>query len=59
MKVYTVNLESEEVDGPVTVRVNAGETVGEFKQMLARMFDMDADTMKVGSIVDSTLSVCS
>lgn len=47
MKVYNVNLETEEVDGPYNVRVNAGETVGEFKQTLAKMFNMDADTMKV------------
>lgn len=47
MKVYTVDLESEEVDGPVTVRVNAGETVGEFKATLANMLNMNADTMKV------------
>lgn len=47
MKVYTVNLETEEVDGPVTVHVNAGETVGEFKETLAKMFNMDANTMKM------------
>lgn len=47
MKVYTVNLETEEVDGPVNVRVNAGETVGEFKETLANMFNMSADTMKI------------
>lgn len=47
MKVYLIDLESEEVEGPTVIRVNAGETVREFKTDLANMFNMDVNTIKV------------
>lgn len=47
MKVYLINIETEEVDGPTTVRVNIGQTVKEFKQVLADMLNMDSNTIKV------------
>ncbi|KAK4877199.1 hypothetical protein RN001_009705 [Aquatica leii] len=47
MKVYIINLETEEVDGPTSFHVNPGETVLEVKNRLAKMFSMDIDTLKV------------
>lgn len=47
MKVFVINLETEEVDGPTVVRVNAGETVKEFKISLANLLNMDANIIKV------------
>lgn len=47
MKVYAINLENEEVDGPTNVRVNAGETVREFKMRLAKMFNMNMNSLQV------------
>lgn len=47
MKVYLIDLESEEVEGPSVIRVNAGETIKEFKIHLASMFNLDVNTIKV------------
>lgn len=47
MKVFVVNIETEEVDGPTRVRVNEEETVREFKTHLSKLFKMEVDTMKV------------
>lgn len=47
MKVFVINLENEEVDGPTIVRVNPGETVGEFKLKLAKMLNMNVNTLNV------------
>lgn len=49
IKVFLVNLETEEVDGPTKVRVNAGETVREFKDNLSKILNMDVNTMKVSN----------
>lgn len=55
MKVYMVNLDTEDLDGPVILRVNPEETVGEFKQVLADMLDLVASTVKVSSFKHSQL----
>lgn len=47
MKVYAINLENEEVDGPTNVRVNAGETIRELKMRLAKMLNMNVNSLKV------------
>lgn len=38
IKVYMVNIQNEEVQGPVNIRLNPGETVRELKARLANMF---------------------
>ncbi|KAF5276470.1 hypothetical protein FQA39_LY06539 [Lamprigera yunnana] len=47
MKVFLINLETEEVDGPTNFHVNPGETVCEVKKSLAKIFDMDFNTLKL------------
>ncbi|XP_031348562.1 ubiquitin carboxyl-terminal hydrolase 47 isoform X2 [Photinus pyralis] len=47
MKVCLINIETEEVEGPVNFHVNPGETVLEVKHRLAKMFNMDIDTIKL------------
>lgn len=47
MKVFVINIETEEVDGPTIIRVNAGESVREFKIRLAEMLHMDVNIIKV------------
>lgn len=49
MKVFVINLETEEVDGPAVIRVNAGETVGEFRKRLANKLKMDETVIKVSA----------
>lgn len=51
MKVFVINIESEEVDGPCMIRVNAGETVKELKVRLANMLNMDANIIKVNAFI--------
>jgi ubiquitin carboxyl-terminal hydrolase 47 len=46
-KVFVVDLETEEVDGPTVVRGNVSQTVGEFKVTLAKALRLDAKTMKI------------
>ncbi|KAJ9585896.1 hypothetical protein L9F63_020459 [Diploptera punctata] len=46
-KVFVVDVETEEVDGPTTVRGNVSQTVGEFKVTLAKALHLDAKTMKI------------
>lgn len=47
MKVCLINIETEEVDGPFNFHVNPGETVLEVKHRLAKMFNMDIETIKL------------
>lgn len=47
MRVYVINIENEEVDGPTNIRVNPGETVREFKMRLAKVLNMNINTLNV------------
>lgn len=47
MKVYPINLDTEEIDEPRMVRVDVDETVGELKQEIASLFDMDPISLQV------------
>ena len=47
VKVYNINIKTEEVEGPFTVRASQGLTVEEFKQLLGRSLDMDGSKMRV------------
>ena len=42
-----MDLETEEVDGPIIVRGNLSQTVGEFRVTLAKALHLDAKTMKI------------
>lgn len=46
-KVFVVDVETEEVDGPAIVRGNLSQTVAEFKVTLAKALHLDPKTMKV------------
>ncbi|XP_069705284.1 ubiquitin carboxyl-terminal hydrolase 47 isoform X2 [Periplaneta americana] len=46
-KVFVVDVENEEVDGPTIVRGNLSQTVAEFKVTLARALHLDAKTIKI------------
>ncbi|XP_021936857.1 ubiquitin carboxyl-terminal hydrolase 47-like isoform X2 [Zootermopsis nevadensis] len=46
-KVFVVDLEAEEVDGPTIVRGNILQTVAEFKVTLAKALQLDAKTLKI------------
>lgn len=47
MKVYPINLDTEEIDEPKMVRVDVDETVGELKQEIASLFDTDPISLQV------------
>lgn len=51
MKIYNVNIEMEEVQGPLSIRINRGETVGEVKSRLINLFapsfNVDVDNLKL------------
>nr|CAD7395807.1 unnamed protein product [Timema cristinae] len=47
IKVFVVNVETEEVDGPTIVRGNLSQTVKEFKGTLAKVLNLNADTLKI------------
>lgn len=47
MKVLIINLSTEEVEGPFTVRGSHDLTVREFKELLGRTFSMDPDKMRI------------
>jgi hypothetical protein len=46
-KVFVVDVETEEVDGPTIVRGNLSQTVADFKVTLAKALRLDPKTMKV------------
>lgn len=47
VKVHTVNLETEEVEGPHIVRASQTQTVKEFKELLGRSLSLDPNKMRV------------
>ncbi|CAL4084063.1 unnamed protein product [Meganyctiphanes norvegica] len=47
VKVHIVNLSTEEVEGPFTLRASLTMTVKEFKDMLGRSLNQNADNMRV------------
>ncbi|KAG8438305.1 hypothetical protein GDO86_008837 [Hymenochirus boettgeri] len=47
VKVYVVNLKTETVAAPVSVRAYLSQTVLEFKQLISKTIDLPADTMRV------------
>lgn len=47
MKVYPINLDTEEINEPRTVRVDVDETVGELKQEIASIFNTDLNSLQV------------
>ncbi|XP_063244790.1 ubiquitin carboxyl-terminal hydrolase 47 isoform X2 [Bacillus rossius redtenbacheri] len=46
-KVFVVDIETEEVDGPFSVRGNLSQTVGEFKQTLLKSLSLNWDAMNI------------
>lgn len=54
LKVYVVNIENEDVEGPFTVRGYETQTWREFKSVLAKTLQMNEHTMKIA--VDSYVS---
>nr|CAD7396000.1 unnamed protein product [Timema poppensis] len=53
IKVFVVNVETEEVDGPTIVRGNLSQTVKEFKGTLAKVLNLNADTLKIIFVANS------
>lgn len=47
VKVFLINLESEEVDGPVMLRVNVGDSVSDVKKNLSKILNKDMTAMKL------------
>ncbi|XP_018115793.1 ubiquitin carboxyl-terminal hydrolase 47-like isoform X2 [Xenopus laevis] len=47
VKVYVVNLKTETVAPPISVRAYLSQTVMEFKQLIAKNVDLPPDTMRV------------
>ncbi|RXG60069.1 Ubiquitin carboxyl-terminal hydrolase 47 [Armadillidium vulgare] len=47
VKVHTVNLETEEVEGPHIVRASQTQSVKEFKELLGRSLSLDPSKMRV------------
>ncbi|XP_076039758.1 ubiquitin carboxyl-terminal hydrolase 47-like isoform X2 [Oratosquilla oratoria] len=47
VKVHLIDLQTEEVEGPFTVRGSLSMTVREFKELLGRHFSLNPDTMRV------------
>lgn len=47
LKVYIVNIETEDVDGPITVRGYESQSWREFKSVLAKTLHMNEQTMKI------------
>ncbi|PSN42002.1 Ubiquitin carboxyl-terminal hydrolase 47 [Blattella germanica] len=46
-KVFLVDVETEEVDGPTIVRGNLSQTVKEFKVTLSKVFNLDPKSIKI------------
>ncbi|XP_066151071.1 ubiquitin carboxyl-terminal hydrolase 47 [Euwallacea fornicatus] len=47
MKVYPINLETEEIEEPKIVRVDEGETVGELKEEIGLLLSTDPSSLQV------------
>ncbi|XP_060519421.1 ubiquitin carboxyl-terminal hydrolase 47 [Cylas formicarius] len=47
VKVYPVNVDAEDVDEPFLVRVDIGETFGEFRRNVGELLGTDADELAV------------
>lgn len=47
LKVYVVNIHTEDVDGPFSVRGYESQTWKEFKAVLAKMLALNQETMKI------------
>lgn len=46
-KVFVIDVENEKIDGPFSVRANRIQTVGEFKQTLAKVLSLNASKIKI------------
>lgn len=49
MKIYIVNVEQETVTGPLAFRGYESQTVGEFKELLAKVVNIDRGQIKIAS----------
>lgn len=47
IKVYAINIENEDVSGPITVRGYETQTCREFKNLLAKTLNLNENTMKI------------
>lgn len=47
LKIYMVDIETEIVEGPVSVRANPQQTVLEFKKIVAKALDLDDGSIKL------------
>lgn len=51
MKVFVVDLQAEEVDGPSNFHINAFETVFEVKSRLSQLFNINLKEIKVENAI--------